>query len=81
MARVHPSAEPQKRPGKDRPRPRLAWRLVKWTFILGLLGALLAAAGVGGLFLWFGRDSALPLRDLADYVELTRRFDSEERSR
>ncbi|HEY3358389.1 MAG TPA: PBP1A family penicillin-binding protein [Polyangia bacterium] len=64
---MRPSAEPQKRSAKDRPRPRLLWRLVKWFFVLGLIAAALGAAGIGGIFLWYGRESALPLRNLADY--------------
>jgi penicillin-binding protein 1A len=64
MARAR-TAEPAKRPARS--RPRLVWRFLKWTLVLGLLAGALAVAGVGGLFLWFGRESALPLRNLAEY--------------
>jgi penicillin-binding protein 1A len=79
MVRARSSTEPAGRPGKNRPRPRLIWRLVKWLLTLSLLGAALGAAGIGGLFLWYGRESALPLRNLADYhpKQLTRVYSAD----
>jgi penicillin-binding protein 1A len=68
MARQKPAPSPTRGEAAMKPRRRsLVWRLVKWLFLLGLIFGIAGAAVVGGLFLWYGREGALPLRNLADY--------------
>ena len=67
MTRPKPAPSPT-RSDAEKPRRRsLAWRIVKWLFLLGLVLGLVGAGTVGGLFLWYGREGALPLKNLADY--------------
>jgi penicillin-binding protein 1A len=67
MARTKPAPSPT-RSDAEKPRRRsLAWRIFKWLFSLGLILGLVGAGMVGGLFLWYGREGALPLKNLADY--------------
>ncbi|MBI5477809.1 MAG: transglycosylase domain-containing protein, partial [Deltaproteobacteria bacterium] len=68
MGRQKPAPSPTRGEAAEKPRRRsLAWRLIKWLFLLGLILGIAGAAAVGGLFLWYGREGALPLKNLADY--------------
>jgi penicillin-binding protein 1A len=81
MGRPKPAATQDRATAKPaaRRRPRLAWRLFKWLFLLGLVLGLLGAGAVGGLFLWYGREGELPLKTLSDYhpKQVTRVYSSD----
>ncbi|MGE3545803.1 MAG: penicillin-binding protein 1A [Kofleriaceae bacterium] len=55
-------------PGPQRGRRPLWWRLIKWSAILGIVGAALLAATVAIVFWTYGRDASLPdYKNLSDY--------------
>lgn len=60
-----PRRDAHSREGRSE-KPKKKWRLLRWFLFLMLLGPTLGALGIGGIFLYYGRDLP-PYKSLHEY--------------